>query len=172
MADNTPAFDTTAFDTLVAIINYPVYVITTVAGGQRSGCLVGFATQASIDPPRFLVGISQANHTHRIALDAEYLAVHLISTDHRDLADLFGGTTGDDVDKFERCGWAAGPHGLPILTACEIWFAGRILDRIPVGDHTAHLLAPVGGDIVVDEPARCPWMSFADTRDVEPGHGA
>lgn len=44
---------TDAFDKMVEVIDYPVFVITTVAEGRRSGCLVGgFATQTSIDPPR------------------------------------------------------------------------------------------------------------------------
>src|ERR1700677_5314283 len=47
------------FDQLMAILDPPVYVVTTQADGQASGCLVSFATQISVRPPRFLVGISK-----------------------------------------------------------------------------------------------------------------
>src|SRR5262249_37435180 len=49
-----------AFEKLVALLNYPMFVVTTEAGGVTAGCLVGFASQ---HPPRFLVGLSMQNHT-------------------------------------------------------------------------------------------------------------
>ena len=164
--------DTDAFDKMVDIIDYPVFVVTTIAGERRSGCLVGFATQTSIDPRRFLVGISQANHTHGVAAEAGYLAVHLIPQEHRELAELFGGETGDEVDKFEQCRWSEGPHGLPVLDDSEMWFAARILDRVDIGDHTAHIVEPVDGAILVDDPDRNSWVSFAGTHHIGPGHDA
>ena len=58
---------TEAFEQLVALLNYPMFVVTTEVGGTPAGCLVGFASQASIHPPRFLVGLSTKNHTFRVA---------------------------------------------------------------------------------------------------------
>ena len=54
---------TEAFEELVALLNYPMFVVTTQANDTPAGCLVGFASQTSIHPPRFLVGISERNHT-------------------------------------------------------------------------------------------------------------
>ena len=59
-------------------LDYPMYVVTAAAGEQRSGCLVGFGSQVSIDPPRWLVCISVVNHTHPVAEAADVLAVHLL----------------------------------------------------------------------------------------------
>ena len=56
-----------AFEKLVSMLDYPMYVVTTRAGDQRAGCLVGFTSQVSIGPPRFLVGLSDKNHTYRVA---------------------------------------------------------------------------------------------------------
>src|SRR5207249_1984741 len=85
------------------------FVVTTHAHGVDAGCLVGFASQASIQPPRFLVGLSNKNHTFRVAADAAHLAVHLFDTEHLEVAELFGGQTGDTVNKFDRCAC----HGRP-----------------------------------------------------------
>ena len=41
------------FQALVAGLDYPMYVVTVAADGDRAGCLVVFATKASIDPPRY-----------------------------------------------------------------------------------------------------------------------
>lgn len=164
--------DTDAFDAIVAAIDYPMYVVTTTAGGKRAGCLVGFATQTSIDPRRFLIGISRTNHTSRVAAQAQFLAVHLISREHLALARHFGAVTGDDVDKFADCRWHEGAHGLPVLADCDMWFAGRILERIDVGDHVGHLLEPDGGEVRTGQVDRHAWVSLTDTQDLTPGHSA
>jgi flavin reductase (DIM6/NTAB) family NADH-FMN oxidoreductase RutF len=161
------------FDELVSRLDYPMFVVTTYDGTTRAGCLVGFATQCSIDPPRFLVCISKRNHTHRVVATANTLAVHVLRAEQRETAALFGGTTGDEVDKFARVGWTEGPDGVPVLDECAGWFAGRILDRYDLGDHTGLLLRPVAGDVpdaMPADPARL--LRFAHVRDLEPGHDA
>jgi len=91
-----------SFQKLVAQLDYPMFIATVAAGGERGGCLIGFATQASIHPPRFLAGISEKNHTFRVARGANSMGIHLVPEGATDLAELFGGETGDDLDKFER----------------------------------------------------------------------
>ena len=101
------------FNSLVGDLDYPMFIVTASAGGERSGCLIGFATHASIDPSRFLVCLSHKNRTYRVAQGAE----------------LLGGETGDDVDKFERVGWEPGPGGTPLLDACPNRFVSRCWQR-------------------------------------------
>ena len=157
------------FERVVDSVDDTVYVVTTTAAGERAGCLVGFATQVSIDPSRFLVGLSTANRTFRVADAADHLAVHVLRRGSDDLTRLFGGETGDDVDKFARCVWHAGPHELPILDGAAAWFSGRILARVPFGDHTGFLLEPDGG--VCDEES-LDLIRRSDVDDVDPGHDA
>src|SRR5437763_12898343 len=97
------------FNAFVAELEYPMYVVTAAAGGERDGCLVGFATQCSIHPPRFLVCISVKNHTYPVALRADALVVHLVPEEGVALAELFGGETGDRADKFSGVEWEPGP---------------------------------------------------------------
>src|ERR1700722_1729493 len=97
-----------AFHSLVSDLNYPMYIVTAAADGERAGCLVGFATQASIDPPRMLVLLSKANRTFQVALASDTLAVHFLSRANQGLAAVFGEETGDDVDKFAGCQWREG----------------------------------------------------------------
>jgi flavin reductase (DIM6/NTAB) family NADH-FMN oxidoreductase RutF len=112
-----------AFDQLVGLLDYPMFVVTTRAGDELGGCLVGFTSQVSIRPSRFLVGLSKRNRTYRVARRATHLAVHLLPRRHRALARLFGGETGDRVNKFDRCAWSAGPEGVPVLDGA-IWWNG------------------------------------------------
>ncbi|XRQ16232.1 flavin reductase family protein, partial [Actinomadura welshii] len=130
-------------DRFVDGFDYPVFVVTTAdpGTGTRAGCLVGFATQTSIEPFRFLVCLSRRNHTYRTAEAASVLAVHVLGRDEpqRELAALFGGETGDDTDKFARCSWRPGPEGVPLLTGAPRHLVGRILERVPLGDHIGFL---------------------------------
>src|SRR5215211_1057835 len=117
------------FESLVGELEYPMLIVTAAAAGERAGCLIGFATQTSIEPGHYLVCISEKNRTHRVAARAEILAVHFLRSDQGDLAELFGGETGDEIDKFERCDWHEGPGAAPIVEACGNWFAGEVLER-------------------------------------------
>jgi flavin reductase (DIM6/NTAB) family NADH-FMN oxidoreductase RutF len=160
---------TEAFEKLVSLLDYPMFVVTTRSGDESAGCLVGFSSQVSIDPPRFMVGLSKRNHTYRVAEKAEHLAVHLIDRRHCELARLFGSETGDSVDKFARCAWHSGPNGVPILDDATGWFAGAVLSRYDVGDHVGFLLEPVAGSA----PDKFDQLvTFSDVRDLEPGHEA
>jgi riboflavin-specific deaminase-like protein len=157
-----------AFHTIVGDLDPPMMIVTTATAGERSGCLVGFGTQASIHPGRYVVELSKANHTYRVAAEADVVAVHFPSVDDRALAQLFGSVTGDEVDKFSLCDWHEGPLGAPVLDGISRWFVGRVLDRVDTGDHVAFVLAPVAGEAG-------PWsrqLGLQDTRDIEPGHPA
>jgi flavin reductase (DIM6/NTAB) family NADH-FMN oxidoreductase RutF len=158
-----------AFEKLVALLNYPMFVVTTQAKGTAAGCLVGFASQTSIHPSRFLVGLSRRNRTFRVAADATHLGVHVFDREHRDVVELFGGQTGDKIDKFERCAWHPGPHETPVLDDAAAWFVGEIVDRFALGDHVGHLLEPVAGEPPHELEH---WVSFGDVHDLQPGHEA
>src|SRR4051794_4339850 len=90
-----------------------MFIVTARAHGEPLGCLVGFATQTSIDPPRFLVCLSHENRTYREGRDAALLGVHCVPESGQRIAELFGGETTDETDKFGRCEWRAGPGGGP-----------------------------------------------------------
>lgn len=158
--------DTEAFQALTAAVDYPMLVVTAAAGPERDGCLVGFHTQVSIDPPRMLVCLSHQNRTYRIALGSGHLGVHYLSEDNGDLARLFGGRTGDDVDKLARCSWRPGPEGVPILDGTSGWVLLRVVTRQVMGDHVGFL-----GDVV--DAARTdgrPQLGFQAVRGIDPGH--
>ena len=158
-----------AFSTIVGRLDYPMLVATTIgADGERAGCLVGFATQTSIDPQRFLVCVSDKNRTYRVLRTAEAMVVHVVPEDADDVVELFGGETSDDVDKFAHCAWREGPEGLPILERCPSWFAGRILDRVELGDHVGHVVEPFDGAAGYEGRA----YPFSRAKRIEPGHEA
>jgi flavin reductase (DIM6/NTAB) family NADH-FMN oxidoreductase RutF len=153
-------------DRLVASLDYPMAIVTCAAGDERAGCLVGFTTQCSIHPLRWLVCISKANHTFGVACRAEVLVVHFPGPAQLDVAALFGEETGDEVDKFARCDWRPGPGDAPVLADVPRWLAGRVLDRIDLGDHVGFVLEPVDAACDLAEPQ----LGFQSVKDLQPGH--
>ena len=161
-----------AYHDMVGDLDYSMFIVTARDGARQAGCLVGFACQTSIDPPRFLVCLSRRNRTYRVAQASDMLAVHFVPRDAEALAELFGGHTDDDSeagsDKFARCAWRPGPAGVPILQECGNWFAGLVLERFDLGDHVGFLLEPVE----VHRQRREQYFEFHQAKHITPGHPA
>jgi flavin reductase (DIM6/NTAB) family NADH-FMN oxidoreductase RutF len=157
-----------AFHELVTGVDYPMFIVTTSAGDERAGCLVGFATQGSIDPPRLLVMLSKANRSYRVTERAEELVVHCLHAGNRGLAALFGEESGDDVDKFDRCAWThVEGVGPPVLAGTRGFAAGPILGRMDAGDHVAHLIDVSAARVDCDAGGQ---LGFQSIKQLHPGH--
>lgn len=159
-----------AFDALVAAANTSMVVVTASAGDETDACLVGFHCQCSIDPLRYAVWLSKANHTYRIASRARFLAVHWLATGDHELARAAGAVTlDDDPAKMQRVTWHAGPEGAPVLDDAAGGMVGRIEHRHDDGDHMCFVVTPVAAWHRGDASD---VLRFTDVRDIEAGHDA
>jgi flavin reductase (DIM6/NTAB) family NADH-FMN oxidoreductase RutF len=157
------------FASLMASLDPPMVVVTAAAGDERAGCLVGFHSQSSIDPARYCVWLSKANHTYRVTLLAAHVGIHVLTDGDRQLAELFGTVSGDDVDKFGRVAAEAGPEGVPVLSACPRRLVARktaVLDE--GGDHVCVVTEPV------EAATTGPFapLRLSAVADLHPGHEA
>ena len=151
------------------LIDYAYFVVTVRApDAEMSGCLAGFATQRSIDPPNFLVCISKVNHTLGVAERASGMGLHLLGEDQVDVARLFGEETGDLVDKFASVDWRLGSTGAPLLVETAVSMEGQILGHFSVGDHEAFVMRGVRA--VAGEHAGL--LTFRSAPKLHPGHPA
>ncbi|MGE5132190.1 MAG: flavin reductase family protein [Gemmatimonadota bacterium] len=156
------------FGALTSSLDPPLIVVTTAAGGERAGCLVGFHCQASIEPLRYCVWLSKANHTYRVALRATHLALHFLPASGLPLAERFGTLTGDRTDKFAGLGTGTGPGGVPLLADCPHWLAARRTTLVDEGgDHVCVMTEPVS---VHAGHAFTP-LRLSQAAHLEPGHG-
>jgi flavin reductase (DIM6/NTAB) family NADH-FMN oxidoreductase RutF len=156
------------FPELIARADAPAMLVTAFDGRERSGCLVGFGSQCSIEPPRLVVWISTVNHTYGVATRADRLAVHLIPPDARDVAALFAEESGDWTDKFARASWHEGPGGVPLLDGCPDRVVGAVVGRCDVGgDHVGFVLDPV--DVTLGDGSAA-FLRFHDVAGFPPGH--
>ncbi len=168
MTDEEEGSVAARFDELMGRLDHPMVVVTTASGDEQAGCLVGFHAQCGMEPPYYAVWISKANHTYRVGALAEVFAVHFLGADQHALAELFGATTGDDLDKFARCSWSAGPDGVPVLDEVADRFVGRRVAFVDAGtDHVCLVVAPIDARSSAGE-----LLWFGSTDDITPGHDA
>lgn len=162
----------TTFDDFLAPLDPPLVIVTTIADGERSGCIVGFHAQCSIEPQLYALWISKANHTFGVATRASRFAVHVVTPPDRALAELFGGQTGDEIDKFARCAWSEGPGGVPLLDDLPRRIVGhRLAIDDHGGDHVCITIAVDDVDAPAGEAAPVP-LRATDLAGMEPGHPA
>lgn len=155
------------FDSLMARLDAPMSIVTTAIDQEQAGCLVGFQSQSSIHPGRYAVWLSKANHTFRVALLAKHLAVHFLDQHDRDIAELFGTLSGDDVDKFSRCEWEPGTAGVPLLRRCPNRIVVRRTTLLEEGsDH----VCVVAEAIEAHDAGPFTPLRLSDVDDLVPGH--
>jgi flavin reductase (DIM6/NTAB) family NADH-FMN oxidoreductase RutF len=158
-----------ALDALMERTDAPMIVVTASYRGERGGCLVGFHSQCSVNPVRYAVWLSKANHTCRVALQASHLGVHFLGPQDRDLAQLFGELSGDEVDKFARCDMTVGEHDVPLLTTCPDRLVARRTTAMDDGsDHICFVVQPVDAHRGAERPP----LRLSDVSELEPGHAA
>ncbi|MEU0072776.1 flavin reductase family protein [Streptomyces sp. NPDC006332] len=161
----------TGMDAFIDRLNPDMCVVTATADGERAGCLVGFSSQCSINPARFVVWLSRMNHTYRVARSARHLGVHLLTREQRDLAELFGSRTGDRTDKFEHVRWQEGPQGAIVLRDAAAWYVGTVMLRADAGDHVGFVLDPVAAGAREDADDG-PLLRLDEAKTIPPGHPA
>lgn len=154
-------------DAIMASVDPRMIVVTTAEGGERAGCLVGFHAQSSIDPRRYTVWLSKANHTYRVGLRASHIGIHFLTEDDFALAERFGTLTGDTTDKFLGLAVTDGPGDIPMLVECPNRLAaGRVTLLDEGGDHVCvvgQLVASwTGGQFVP--------LTLSRVRHLDPGH--
>lgn len=159
-----------AYERVIEPVDPVAVIVTCASGGDKAGCLVTFSAPCSIEPPRYAVWLSHLNHTHRVALGANELIVHMLVRADLPLAEFFGGVSGVYEDKFARVPWSDS-GGIPLLPVGGGWLRGQILSRVPGGeemggDHTCFVLAPTAAG---DEGAASGRLRLSDVRHIRPG---
>jgi flavin reductase (DIM6/NTAB) family NADH-FMN oxidoreductase RutF len=156
-----------AFTTIMSSLDNPLIVVTTAEGHERAGCLVGFHAQSSIDPGRYCVWLSKANHTYRVGLRATHLAVQFLTSADLALAERFGTLTGDETDKFAGLRVGPGPGGVPVLEDCP---HRLILRRVVLVDEGGDHVCVTGEPLAADSSGPFEPLRLSQAQHLEPGH--
>jgi flavin reductase (DIM6/NTAB) family NADH-FMN oxidoreductase RutF len=157
-----------ALKSIVASLDPAMIIVTAAVDDEQAGCLVGFHAQSSIDPERYCVWLSKANHTYRVALRATHLGIHFLTHDDLELAKRFGTKTGDVDDKFAGLNPTTAAGGVPVLSQCPtLWIGERTAILDEGGDH----ICIVTRALETFSSGPFQPLRLSQTAHLEPGHG-
>ncbi|WP_328545522.1 flavin reductase family protein [Streptomyces platensis] len=110
-----------------------VVVITSVLGERRAALTVTSFTSASASPPLVSFYLKKDSSGRPVLLGAEWFAVNLLVSSHRDVA---ARCAMSGVDRFSPAdAWSDGPFGLPLLKGATAHLVCRREKVVEVGDH-------------------------------------
>ena len=84
-----------------------VTVVSTQYQGVRHGMTVSSFTSVSLQPQVVTISLTKSSRTHDLILSAGCFGITILSTDQRNISELFAGQTTESEDRFK---------GLEILT--------------------------------------------------------
>ena len=77
-----------------------VTVVTTSDGATRHGMTVNSFTSVSLDPPCVSVTMDNRTRTHQLVLKSGHFGVTILSSEQKELADLFAGKLSESSRRF------------------------------------------------------------------------
>jgi flavin reductase (DIM6/NTAB) family NADH-FMN oxidoreductase RutF len=118
--------------------------VITAPGSRPAGFTATSLTSVSAEPPLFSFGIGTAASAWPNIAKSPFVGVHLLGEHQRELAATFARS---GADRFgPATAWRTGPHGVPLLDDVSAWLVGRVVARIPAGDHRIVVAQAVAAD--------------------------
>ena len=111
-----------------------VTVITTLDDtGQPIGFTANSFSSVSLDPPLLLISIAKSSTNHARFTTGPGFAVNILSEGQKEVSNTFARRV---ENRFATIGWAAGPHGSPVLEGVAAWFDCALHQVVDAGDHS------------------------------------
>ncbi|QGV81910.1 flavin reductase family protein [Streptomyces ficellus] len=118
--------------------------VITARGERPVGFTATSLTSVSADPPMISFGVGTSSSSWPVLAEAGHIGVHVLGEHQRELAATFARSGADRFGAPTR--WYEGPEGVPVLHGVQAWLVGRIVARVPAGDHRLVLAEVVAGD--------------------------
>ncbi|WP_175407451.1 flavin reductase family protein [Streptomyces sp. TRM64462] len=130
----------------VAVITAPGDPAT---GGRPVGFTATSLTSVSAEPPLVSFGIGTSSSSWPAVSAAGHIGIHILGEHQEDLAATFARSGADRFAPPTR--WRTGPEGVPLLGGVLAWLVGRVVARVPAGDHRLVIAEIVAGDPAAGE---------------------
>ena len=120
-------------------LSYGLFVLTTVVGDKKNGCITNTAIQVASEPNQMSVCVNKANLTHDMILESGIFTVSVISQEAKfELFKRFGFQSGRDVDKFADFDqFDLGKNGLPFIReGTNAYISVKVEKTQDLGSHT------------------------------------
>ncbi|MDG9718329.1 flavin reductase family protein [Streptomyces sp. DH24] len=121
-----------------------VAVITAQSGTGPVGFTATSLTSVSAEPPMISFGVGTGASSWPAIATTDHVGVHILGEHQQELAATFARS---GADRFGApTVWREGPEGVPVLDGVLAWMVGRVVARVPAGDHRVVLAEVVLGD--------------------------
>ena len=113
-----------------------VAVVTATHEGQQYGMTVNSFTSISLEPPLVSVALKQLTHTHDLVVKSNEFAVTILSSNQKELSDIFAGKLPHVHDRFNGMETETMYFPAPLIKGGMAYFNCRVVNAIPVGENT------------------------------------
>ncbi|MEU1101952.1 flavin reductase family protein [Streptomyces tibetensis] len=121
-----------------------VAVITARGEAGPVGFTATSLTSVSAEPPLLSFGVGTGASSWPAIATADHVGVHILGEHQQELAATFSRS---GADRFgPPTDWREGPEGVPLLDGVLAWLVGRVVARVPAGDHRLVIAEVVDGD--------------------------
>ncbi len=119
-------------------VGYGLYVVTTNDGSKDNGIIVNAVTQVTNTPNRFAVTVNKATYSHDIITNTKKMNINCLTTEAPfKVFEVFGFSSGRDVNKFEGCNPIRSNNGLIVLPRfINSYISLDVIQIIDLGTHS------------------------------------
>ena len=129
-----PVFDARQFRTALGRFASGVTIITASYEGQTHGMTANAFVSVSLDPPLVLVSLDNRSYMHKILPSAGHYGVSVLAEKQEQLSNHFAGRTQEGLHiRF------ATRADVPLIDGAVAYFAVKVIDVHPAGDHTLYV---------------------------------
>jgi flavin reductase (DIM6/NTAB) family NADH-FMN oxidoreductase RutF len=122
--------------TVLRMIPYGLYVLTTTDGENYAAATVNWVTQASFNPPLVVVAVKEDSHTHKLIMLSNKFALNVLGKGQGQMAFTFFRPTEYDGKTLSGEAFSVGATGAPILQKAPAFLECEVRGIVPFGDHT------------------------------------
>jgi len=129
-----PVFDARQFRSALGRFASGVTIITASYEGQTHGMTANAFVSVSLDPPLVLVSLDNRSYMHKILPSAGHYGVSVLAEKQEQLSNHFAGRTQEGLHiRFTT------RADVPLIDGAVAYFAVKVIDVHPAGDHTLYV---------------------------------
>ena len=120
--------------------HYPkvAVIVTASAEGRDDAMTAAWHSSISLKPPLYGIAIASKRFTYQLITESQEFGINFIPSEKASLAAAIGGTSGQQMDKFERFNIEREKPlktTVPILKDAYAAYECKLVDSKPYGDH-------------------------------------
>lgn len=134
-------------------LSYGLYVISTLDGERRTGCIANSIMQITAEPATIAVSINHDNYTNQCIAGTGKFSISILAEDSSpSIISKFGFQSGRDVDKYAGTDYVE-RDGLPVVSDTCGYLTCKVINKMETSTHTVFLGEVTDGDVLRNAPA-------------------